>query len=112
MWSGALQLQKSRPELKKFPREAPFILVKAARKNGRYLDVGDGWAIAFKIESHQSPERCGAISGCGDGGGRDHPRYFHDGARPILNMNSLRFWSYRGRFVGGGAEPAAVSRAS
>jgi len=55
MWSEHCSYKNSRPELKKFPREAPFILVKAGEENAGIVDIGDGWAIAFKIESHNHP---------------------------------------------------------
>ena len=92
MWSEHCSYKNSRPELKKFPREAPFILVKAGEENAGIVDIGDGWAIAFKIESHNHPERGRAVPGRGDGRGRDHPRHFHDGraADPQHELAAVR----------------------
>ena len=47
MWSEHCSYKNSRPELKKFPHEAPFILVGAGEENAGIVDIGDGWAIAF-----------------------------------------------------------------
>jgi len=51
----ALLLQNSRRELKKFPTTGPNILVKAGEENAGVVDIGEGWAIAFKMESHNHP---------------------------------------------------------
>ena len=55
MWSEHCSYKNSRPELKKFPVTGERILVKAGEENAGVLDVGDGWAVAFKIESHNHP---------------------------------------------------------
>ena len=91
MWSEHCSYKNSRPELKKFPREAPFILVKAGEENAGIVDVGDGWAIAFKIESHNHPSAVEPFQGAATGMGGIIRDIFTMGARPILNMNSLRF---------------------
>jgi phosphoribosylformylglycinamidine synthase subunit PurL len=91
MWSEHCSYKNSRPELKKFPREAPFILVKAGEENAGIVDVGDGWAIAFKIESHNHPSAVEPFQGAATGVGGIIRDIFTMGARPILNMNSLRF---------------------
>jgi phosphoribosylformylglycinamidine synthase len=77
--------------LKKFPREAPFILVKAGEENAGIVDVGDGWAIAFKIESHNHPSAVEPFQGAATGMGGIIRDIFTMGARPILGFNSLRF---------------------
>src|SRR5438034_34645 len=91
MWSEHCSYKNSRPELKKFPREAPFILVKAGEENAGVVDIGDGWAIAFKIESHNHPSAVEPFQGAATGVGGIIRDIFTMGARPILSMNSLRF---------------------
>ena len=91
MWSEHCSYKNSRPELKKFPREAPFILVKAGEENAGIVDIGDGWAIAFKIESHNHPSAVEPFQGAATSVGGIIRDIFTMGARPILNMNSLRF---------------------
>ncbi len=90
MWSEHCSYKNSRSELKKFPCEAPFILVKASEENAGIVDIGDGWAIAFKIESHNHPSAVEAFQGAATGVGGIIRDIFTMGARPILNMNSLR----------------------
>jgi phosphoribosylformylglycinamidine synthase len=91
MWSEHCSYKNSRPELKKFPRDAPFILVKAGEENAGIVDIGGGWAIAFKIESHNHPSAVEPFQGAATGVGGIIRDIFTMGARPILNMNSLRF---------------------
>ncbi|MGH8101390.1 MAG: phosphoribosylformylglycinamidine synthase II, partial [Chthoniobacterales bacterium] len=55
MWSEHCSYKNSRCELKKFPTSSPNILVKAGEENAGVVDIGDGWAIAFKMESHNHP---------------------------------------------------------
>src|SRR2546428_11694841 len=70
MWSEHCSYKNSRPELTKFPREAPFILVKAGEENAGIVDIRDGWAIAFKIESHNHPNAVEPFQGAATGVGR------------------------------------------
>src|ERR1041384_7042464 len=91
MWSENCSYKNSRPELRKFPREAPFILVKAGEENAGIVDIGNGWAIAFKIESHNHPSAVEPFQGAATGVGGIIRDIFTMGARPILSMNSLRF---------------------
>jgi len=91
MWSEHCSYKNSRPELKKFPHEAPFILVKAGEENAGIVDIGDGWAIAFKIESHNHPSAVEPFQGAATGVGGIIRDIFTMGARPILGFNSLRF---------------------
>src|SRR5450631_2348983 len=91
MWSEHCSYKNSRPELKKFPREAPFILVKAGEENAGIVDVGDGWAIAFKIESHNHPSAVEPFQGAATGVGGIIRDIFTMGARPEFCLNSLRF---------------------
>src|SRR5437588_4642187 len=55
MWSEHCSYKNSRRELKKFPTTGPNILVKAGEENAGVVDIGDGWAIAVKLESHNHP---------------------------------------------------------
>jgi len=91
MWSEHCSYKNSKPELKKFPREAPFVLVKAGEENAGIVDIGDGWAIAFKIESHNHPSAVEPFQGAATGVGGIIRDIFTMGARPVLCMNSLRF---------------------
>ena len=73
MWSEHCSYKNSRPELKKFPTTGSRILVKAGEENAGVLDVGDGWAVAFKIESHNHPSAHRALPGGRDRRRRHHP---------------------------------------
>ena len=57
MWSEHCSYKNSRRELKKFPTTGPNILVKAGEENAGVVDIGDGWAVAFKIEATIIPAR-------------------------------------------------------
>src|SRR3989441_10371787 len=57
MWSEHCSYKNSRRERKKFPTSGANILVKAGEENAGVVDIGDGWAIAFKMESHNHPAR-------------------------------------------------------
>jgi phosphoribosylformylglycinamidine synthase subunit PurL len=91
MWSEHCSYKNSRPELKKFPRAGDFILVKAGEENAGIVDIGDGWAIAFKIESHNHPSAVEPFQGAATGVGGIIRDIFTMGARPVMSMNSLRF---------------------
>jgi len=91
MWSEHCSYKNSRPELKKFPTTGPGILVKAGEENAGVLDVGDGWAVAFKIESHNHPSAVEPFQGAATGVGGIIRDIFTMGARPIFLLDSLRF---------------------
>jgi phosphoribosylformylglycinamidine synthase len=116
MWSEHCSYKNSRPELKKFPREAPFILVKAGEENAGIVDVGDGWAIAFKIESHNHPSAVEPFQGAATGVGGIIRDIFTMGARPIAVLNPLRFGpieengSGKASANGGNKETVATNR--
>jgi phosphoribosylformylglycinamidine synthase len=55
MWSEHCSYKNTKIELKKFPTTGPNILVRAGEENAGVIDIGDGWAIAFKMESHNHP---------------------------------------------------------
>ena len=79
MWSEHCSYKNTRPLLKTFPTKSPKILVGAGEENAGIIDIGDGLAIAFKIESHNHPERRRTLPGRCDRRGRNCPRYFHHG---------------------------------
>ena len=92
MWSEHCSYKNTRPLLKTFPTKSPKILVGAGEENAGIIDVGDGLAIAFKIESHNHPERRRTVSGRGDGCGRDRSRYFYDGREAGLRDQFAPVW--------------------
>jgi phosphoribosylformylglycinamidine synthase subunit PurL len=91
MWSEHCSYKNSRRELKKFPVSGPNILVKAGEENAGVVDIGDGWAIAFKIESHNHPSAIEPFQGAATGVGGIIRDIFTMGARPEFCLNSLRF---------------------
>ncbi len=96
MWSEHCSYKNSRPELKKFPVTGPNVLVKAGEENAGVIDIGDGWAIAFKMESHNHPSAVEPFQGAATGVGGILRDIFTMGARPIFSLNSLRFGDIRG----------------
>src|SRR5438876_8630933 len=107
MWSERCSYKNSRRELRKFPTTGPNILVKAGEENAGVVDIGDGWAIAFKIESHNHPSAIEPFQGAATGVGGIIRDIFTMGARPEFCLNSLRFGpiaeNCSGRRVGGKA---------
>jgi phosphoribosylformylglycinamidine synthase subunit PurL len=91
MWSEHCSYKNSKKELKKFPITAPGILVKAGEENAGVVDIGDGWAIAFKMESHNHPSAIEPFQGAATGVGGIIRDIFTMGARPEFCLNSLRF---------------------
>src|SRR5918996_1496435 len=91
MWSEHCSYKNSRKELKKLPTTGPNILVKAGEENACVVDIGDGWAIAFKIESHNHPSAIEPFQGAATGVGGIIRDIFTMGARPEFCLNSLRF---------------------
>ncbi len=91
MWSEHCSYKNTRPLLKQFPTESPQILVRAGEENAGVLDIGDGLAIAFKIESHNHPSAVEPFQGATTGVGGILRDIFTMGARPICAINSLRF---------------------
>src|SRR5437667_240986 len=105
IWSEHCFYKNSRKELKKFPTTGPNILVKAGEENAGVVDIGDGWAIAFKIESHNHPSAIEPFQGAATGVGGIIRDIFTMGARPEFCLNSLRF----GPITDGGTR-AAISQ--
>src|SRR5881396_547190 len=91
MWSEHCSYKSSRPLLKQFPTRSPSILVGAGEENAGIIDIGDGLAIAFKIESHNHPSAVEPFQGAATGVGGIIRDIFTMGARPVCALNSLRF---------------------
>jgi phosphoribosylformylglycinamidine synthase subunit PurL len=91
MWSEHCSYKNSKKELKKFPTTGPGILVRAGEENAGVVDIGDGWAIAFKMESHNHPSAIEPFQGAATGVGGIIRDIFTMGARPEFCLNSLRF---------------------
>jgi phosphoribosylformylglycinamidine synthase len=91
MWSEHCSYKNSKPVLKTFPTQGPHLLVKAGDENAGIVDIGDGLAICFKIESHNHPSAVEPFQGAATGVGGILRDIFTMGARPVLLMNSLRF---------------------
>ncbi|MGD1084648.1 MAG: phosphoribosylformylglycinamidine synthase subunit PurL [Verrucomicrobiota bacterium] len=91
MWSEHCSYKNTRPLLKTFPTKSPRILVGAGEENAGVVDIGDGLAIAFKIESHNHPSAVEPFQGAATGVGGIIRDIFTMGARPVCAMDSLRF---------------------
>jgi phosphoribosylformylglycinamidine synthase len=91
MWSEHCSYKNTRPLLKTFPTRSPRILVGAGEENAGIIDIGDGLAVAFKIESHNHPSAVEPFQGAATGVGGIVRDIFTMGARPVAAMNSLRF---------------------
>ncbi|TVQ05720.1 MAG: phosphoribosylformylglycinamidine synthase subunit PurL [Balneolaceae bacterium] len=91
MWSEHCSYKNSILEIKKLPREGEQLLVGAGEENAGLVDIGDGLACAFKIESHNHPSAIEPYQGAATGVGGIHRDIFTMGARPVASLNSLRF---------------------
>ena len=91
MWSEHCSYKNSITWLKTLPREGRRLLVEAGEENAGLVDIGDGLACAFKIESHNHPSAIEPYQGAATGVGGIHRDIFTMGARPIAALNSLRF---------------------
>ncbi len=91
MWSEHCSYKNSIKYLKTLPREGGKLLVGAGEENAGLVDIGDGLACAFKIESHNHPSAIEPYQGAATGVGGIHRDIFTMGARPIAALNSLRF---------------------
>jgi len=108
MWSEHCSYKNSKRELRKFPTEGPTVLVKAGEENAGVIDIGDGWAIAFKMESHNHPSAIEPFQGAATGVGGIIRDIFTMGARPVFSLNSLRFGPITGDTSKNGAGQAAI----
>ncbi|MBE2217269.1 MAG: phosphoribosylformylglycinamidine synthase subunit PurL [Ignavibacteria bacterium] len=93
MWSEHCSYKNSILEIKKLPRSGGRLLVAAGEENAGLVDIGDGLAVAFKIESHNHPSAVEPYQGAATGVGGILRDIFTMGARPIAALNSLRFGS-------------------
>jgi phosphoribosylformylglycinamidine synthase len=91
MWSEHCSYKNTRPLLRTFPTRSERVLVGAGEENAGIIDIGDGLAIAFKIESHNHPSAVEPFQGAATGVGGIIRDVFTMGARPICAMDSLRF---------------------
>ncbi|TNE48323.1 MAG: phosphoribosylformylglycinamidine synthase subunit PurL [Bacteroidetes bacterium] len=91
MWSEHCSYKNSILQLKTLPRDGNRLLVGAGEENAGLVDIGDGLACAFKIESHNHPSAIEPYQGAATGVGGIHRDIFTMGARPIASLNSLRF---------------------
>jgi phosphoribosylformylglycinamidine synthase len=91
MWSEHCSYKNSILWLKKLPKDGPHMLVKAGEENAGLVDLGDGIGCAFKIESHNHPSALEPYQGAATGVGGINRDIFTMGARPIAQLNSLRF---------------------
>jgi phosphoribosylformylglycinamidine synthase len=91
MWSEHCSYKNSIKWLKTLPRDGQKMLVKAGDENAGLMDIGDGYGVVFKIESHNHPSAIEPFQGAATGVGGIHRDIFTMGARPIAALNSLRF---------------------
>ena len=105
MWSEHCAYKNTRKLLRLFPTEKQDkdsvgqVLVKAGEENAGVIDVGEGWGVAFKIESHNHPSAIEPFEGAATGVGGIVRDIFTMGARPVLLTNSLRFGSLESSHV-------------
>lgn len=95
MWSEHCSYKNSIALLKTLPRSGGRLLVGAGEENAGLIDIGDGLAVAFKIESHNHPSAVEPYQGAATGVGGIMRDVFTMGARPIASLNSLRFGSLK-----------------
>jgi len=92
LWNEHCSYKHSRRQLKSLPTKAPYVL-QGPGENAGVISIGDGWAIAFKIESHNHPSAVEPYQGAATGVGGILRDVFTMGARPIALLDSLRFGS-------------------
>ncbi len=91
LWSEHCSYKNSIKQIKTLPRSGGRLLVDAGEENAGLVDIGDGYAICFKIESHNHPSAIEPFEGAATGVGGILRDIFSMGARPIAALNSLRF---------------------
>jgi phosphoribosylformylglycinamidine synthase II len=91
MWSEHCSYKNSIVWLKTLPKDGPHMLAKAGQENAGLVSIGDGLACAFKIESHNHPSAIEPYQGAATGVGGINRDIFTMGARPVAQLNSLRF---------------------
>ena len=90
MWSEHCSYKSSRIHLKNLPTRGPRVL-EGPGENAGVVDIGDGWAVGFKMESHNHPSYIEPYQGAATGVGGILRDVFTMGARPLANLNALRF---------------------
>ncbi|HJT22999.1 MAG TPA: phosphoribosylformylglycinamidine synthase subunit PurL, partial [bacterium] len=90
MWSEHCGYKHSRSLLKTLPTKGPKVL-QGPGENAGIMDIGEGWAVAFKVESHNHPSAIEPYQGAATGVGGILRDIFTMGARPVASLNSLRF---------------------
>jgi phosphoribosylformylglycinamidine synthase len=90
MWSEHCSYKSSRLHLGNLPTKGPRVL-QGPGENAGVVDIGEGWAVCFKMESHNHPSYIEPYQGAATGVGGILRDVFTMGARPLANMNSLRF---------------------
>ena len=91
MWSEHCSYKNSIKWLKTLPRSGGRMLVEAGEENAGLMDIGNGYGVVFKIESHNHPSAIEPFQGAATGVGGIQRDIFTMGARPIASLNSLRF---------------------
>ena len=91
MWSEHCSYKNSILKIKTLPRSGGKLLVNAGEENAGLIDIGEGLAVAFKIESHNHPSAVEPYQGAATGVGGILRDIFTMGARPVAALNSLRF---------------------
>ena len=107
MWSEHCSYKSSRVHLKRLPTKSDLV-VQGPGENAGIIDVGDGWACAFKIESHNHPSYIEPFQGAATGVGGILRDIFTMGARPLAVMDSLRFGPIEAN--AGESDPALVAK--
>src|SRR2546425_9651154 len=90
LWSEHCSYKTSKALLRQLPTEGPDVL-QGPGENAGAVDIGDGLAVVFKIESHNQPSAIEPYQGAATGGGGVLRDVFAMGARPIAILNALRF---------------------
>ncbi|RYA23669.1 phosphoribosylformylglycinamidine synthase subunit PurL [Malaciobacter halophilus] len=95
MWSEHCSYKSSKKYLNGFPTKAPWV-IQGPGENAGVIDIGDGYAAVFKMESHNHPSFIEPYQGAATGVGGILRDVFTMGARPVANMNSIRFAGIEG----------------
>ncbi|HTT20974.1 MAG TPA: AIR synthase related protein, partial [Candidatus Sulfotelmatobacter sp.] len=111
MWSEHCSYKSSRVHLKRLPTRSRRV-VQGPGENAGIIDIGEGWACAFKIESHNHPSFIEPFQGATTGVGGILRDIFTMGARPVAVMDSLRFGPISTGHVGTGALTRPAERRS
>ena len=90
LWSEHCGYKHSKPLFHHFPTTGPHVLTEAGAENAGAVDIGDGWVVVFKIESHNHPSALEPYEGAATGVGGILRDIFAMGMRPVALLNSLR----------------------